>query len=295
MRTDIHTDLACEIAGRAGGRGVSVEEKTEGDMAVTIVKVLDDSGARKIGKPVGTYVTAYSPSLCRNDPEQKRGMSYTIAGQLKALLPQLKKEDTVLVLGLGNSAVTPDALGSKATQRVLVTRHIMQNIPDAVDERARSVCAIAPGVLGVTGLETGEVALGIVENIKPACVIAIDSLAALSLHRVLTTVQIANSGICPGSGLNNPRRELTLQTLGVPVIAVGVPLVVSARSILRDALGGDDQNEELENIIDRSVDDMVVTPKDIDEAVNLAADVVAMGINLAIHDGISYDEFQEIV
>ena len=291
----MHTDLACEIAGRAGGSGISVEEKTHGDMAVTVVKVLDEHGAGKIGKPIGTYVTAYSPSLCRNDPDQKQGMAETIAAQLRALLPKMEKDDTVLVLGLGNSAVTPDALGSKTAQRVLVTRHIMQNVPDAIDERARCVCAIAPGVLGVTGLETGEVALGIVENIRPACMIAIDSLAALSLHRVLTTVQLSDAGICPGSGLNNPRKELTQNTLGVPVIAIGVPLVVSARSILKDALGDAGDDEELSNVIDMTIDDMVVTPKDIDEAVNLAADIVAMGINLALHDGIGYDEFSKIV
>ena len=290
----MHTDLACEIAGRAGGAGVSVEEKTQGGMTVTIVKVLNEKGAGKIGKPVGTYVTAHSPSLCKNEPLLKRDMAQTIAQQLQTLLPQIKKDDTVLVLGLGNSAVTPDALGSKTAQRVLVTRHIMQNIPDAVDDRARCVCAIAPGVLGVTGLETGEVALGIVENIRPACVIAVDSLAALSLHRVLTTVQLSDSGICPGSGLNNPRRELTHKTLGVPVIAVGVPLVVSARSILNDALGAQDDDDELAQALAAHMDDMVVTPKDIDEAVNLAADVVAMGINLAIHDGISYDEFTQL-
>ena len=287
----MHTDLACEIAGRAGGAGVSVEEKTLGDMVVTVVKVMDDVGAKKIGKSVGNYVTAYSPFLCKNDPERKKTMAQTIAVQLKSLLPKLEKDDTVLVLGLGNSAVTPDALGSKTAQNVLVTRHIMQNMPDAVDERVRSVCAIAPGVLGVTGIETGEVALGIVENVRPACVIAVDSLAALSLHRVLTTVQLSDSGICPGSGLNNPRRELTLETLGVPVIAVGVPLVVSARSILKDALGAEDDDDELTQALSAAIDDMVVTPKDIDEAVNLAAEVVAMGINLAVHDGIDYDEF----
>lgn len=292
----VRTDLACELAAGARGAGVSMSTAQERGVELTVVEVVNERGARRIGKPMGTYVTARSDALAGKEPEARRDLAEVIAARLRDMLPELGENETVLVLGLGNSAVTPDALGGKTVAHVLVSRHVVEHLPELVDERVRSVCAIAPGVLGVTGMESGEIALGIVETVRPACVIAIDSLAAMSLGRVLTTVQLADTGICPGSGLNNPRRELTRRTLGVPVIAVGVPLVVSAVGICRDALEGlgggqtDVSDERIADALGGAARDMVVTPKDIDEAVDSAAQTIAMAINMAVHRDISYDE-----
>ncbi len=284
----IHTDLACELSKGASIRGIETEQYTQGQTQITKITVQTPAAAQRIGKPMGHYYTLMHPSLCEKEPELVSDISLLIGQILRELMPPQKKERTVLILGLGNSAITPDALGSKTTQRVLVTRHAIENMPDAIDERLNSVCAIAPGVLGVTGLETGEVAQGIVQHIHPSCVICIDSLAAMSLKRVLTTVQIADTGICPGSGLNNPRRELTEHTLGIPVISVGIPLVVGVQSILNDANAPVPQDDDIWQ-------SMVVTPKDIDEAVTNAACVLGMGINLALQSPLTQEEIASMM
>lgn len=290
-----HTDLAMEVSGGVTrhDQGIQVDERQMGRATLTTVDIVNEKGERQTGKPVGRYVTAYCEDLCVNDPDTDEEISRLLGRLLFEMLPERKKEDTVLVVGLGNRAITPDALGSKVVGNVFVSRHIIENMPDAVDERMTNVCAIAPGVLGVTGVETGEIVLGVVEKVRPACVIAIDSLAARSLTRVLTTVQLSNTGIRPGSGLNNPRKELTAQTLGVPVLAIGVPLVVSAMSICADALeaAGCHMDDRVERALGKQAADMVVTPKEIDEAVDNAAHLIAMGINLALHPEVGYEDF----
>lgn len=292
--TDIYTDLASEIVKKGrGGPGVSLEEQNVGCAKLTIVDVLNIKGASSVGKPIGKYVTVASDRLCANDPETNRELSRIIADQLRPMLPHLDSKRGALVLGLGNSAVTPDALGGKTVKSVYVSRHIIENLPDAVDERASNVAAIAPGVLGVTGIETGEVAAGLVDRLQPACVIAVDSLAAMSTKRLLNTVQLTDTGISPGSGLNNARRELTRRTLGVPVVAIGVPLVVSALAICMDENGDEPQGVNQERRDELA--GLIVTPKEIDEAVGRAAGVIGMAINLAVHDGIEYDEFASLL
>lgn len=272
----MYTDLACEAAPQQTA-GVRWETKSMGHCEATHVEVYSPIGERATGKPMGHYITLQSENLCKNEPATNRQLAQALCDTLRPMIPE--GEGSVLVLGLGNRDVTPDALGAKTVKRLFVSRHILRNIPDAVDERVRDVCALAPGVLGVTGMETGEVALGVVHTIAPKCVICIDSLCALSLTRLLTTLQIADTGICPGSGLNNPRRELTHRTLGVPVLAIGVPLVVSAASLCPDLADSD----------------MVVTPKQIDEAVENAAAIIAAGLNMALHPQIAYEEFADLV
>ncbi|MBE5762153.1 MAG: GPR endopeptidase [Clostridiales bacterium] len=282
-KNDIYTDLASEmIEGGGENKGVRLQEETKDGITITKVEILSEEGAKSIGKPMGKYVTVSSPMLCSGDPQSVKELSIIISNELSQLLPFKGKRAEILVLGLGNSAFSADALGGSCVKNIFVSRHMIENIPDAVDERAGSVAAIAPGVLGVTGIETGEIALGLVEKLKPQCVIAVDSLAAMSSKRLLSTVQITNTGICPGSGLNSKRKELTYATLSVPVIAIGVPMVVSAL-----ALCGKD--------CDNDIADLIVTPKDIDDAVKKAAYVIAMGINLAVHRGISFEEFSSML
>jgi len=160
-----------------------------------------------MGKPKGNYITLEAPGIKDRDPVFEESISEEMAQELKKILP-LHKDSKVLVVGLGNWNITPDALGPKVVDRVMVTRHILELIPDQVDERVRSVCAIAPGVLGITGIETGEIIKGIVEKVKPDVVVAIDALASRRADRIGTTIQIADTGINPGSGIGNKRMEL---------------------------------------------------------------------------------------
>lgn len=284
---NIHTDLACELSQGIRMPGIISEQYEKDGAQITKITIDTPKAALRIGKPIGRYYTLMHHGLCKKQADSENRISLLIGDLIRQLLPQTVNPHTTLVLGLGNSAITPDALGSKTTEKVLVTRHVIENIPEAVDARVKSVCAIAPGVLGVTGLETGEVAQGIVDHVRPGCVICIDSLAAQSVSRLLTTVQIADTGICPGSGLHNPRRELTEKTLGIPVISIGIPLVVGIQSILSDAKADSE-------FTDNSWDKMVVTPTQIDEAVNQAAKIIAKGINFALQPDLSPQELESL-
>jgi spore protease len=215
---------------------------------------------------------------------------------------------------LGNWNVTPDAVGPKVVEKVLVTRHIFEYVPEQVDERMRQICAVAPGVLGITGIETGEIVKGIVDRVKPDLVIAIDALASRKTDRIGNTIQIADTGINPGSGVGNKRMGLTKETLGVPTLAIGVPTVVFAHTIGRDSLemliaefeeqassnnnfaqflnGFDEEHLDrlVGEVLTEGLGDLVVTPKEIDVLIDDAAGIIADGINLAIHNGLSLED-----
>ena len=213
------------------------------------------------------------------------------AAELRRLLPD---EGEVLVVGLGNRYMTADALGSRTVERIFVTRHLEQKGV----RRLRSVSAMAPGVLGITGVETAEMVHGVVERTKPAAVIAVDALAAMDTDRICTTIQVANTGIQPGSGVGNHRAGLTLETLGIPVIAVGIPMVVHASVIARDALkqilcrDSEEEQAELmaEQLTRNLLGEMVVTPRNIDELVLHLADTLALAINAALQSEFTLDE-----
>ncbi len=217
-------------------------------------------------------------------------------------------------MGLGNWNVTPDAVGPKVVDKLLVTRHIFEFVPDQVDDRMRRICAVAPGVLGITGIETGEIVKGIVDKVGPDLVIAIDALASRKTERIGSTIQIADTGISPGSGVGNKRMGLTKETLGVPTLAVGVPTVVYAHTIGRDALemlinefseqaqphsefykmlhSLDERhlNELVGEVLAEGLGDLVVTPKEVDMLIDDVAGIIADGINLAVHNGLSLED-----
>ena len=295
------TDLALE-----SGAGRAARTQTlPGGIERTVVTVADEQMSRELGRPMGTYVTLSCPQRMSIELETRRALSAELGRAIAQMLPEAC--GTVLVTGLGNRSVTPDALGPRTVERVLVTRHMNGCLPDDVAAQLRSVCAAAPGVLGVTGIETAEVLRGMVEHVRPDAVIAVDALAARSSRRICSTIQIADTGITPGSGVGNHRKALTRQTLGIPVIAVGVPMVVYASTIARDAVGylsaadGASQAEEeklaacVERVVSEHLGDLIVTPREVDALVERMAGVVAEGINLALHPELTEREIAQLM
>lgn len=297
------TDLAVEARGGVGRH--SRTERLGSGIERTVVRIDDEKSADELGRPMGTYVTLSCPQMMSIELGTRQALSEELSHTLRAMLP--KDVRTVLVTGLGNRCVTPDALGPRTVERVLVTRHMDGCLPHDVEERMASVCAAAPGVLGVTGLETAEVLRGMVEHAKPDAVIAVDALAARSSQRICSTIQVADTGITPGSGVGNHQKALTRKTLGVPVIAVGVPMVVYASTIARDAMayfgeesGASEADEEklaqcVERVVTERLGDLIVTPREVDALVERMAGIVAEGINLALHPGLSAKEIAQLM
>lgn len=296
MQSGVRTDLAMEAREAAGEiEGVEMEQKKEGKAIVTRVRVNTEQGARVIGKPVGTYITIEQSGLSQ---EKGTALSRCIGTQLAQLLGEAR-QGGALVVGLGNRELTPDSLGPRVTQQVLVTRHLFTQLPELVDGRVQPVSVLAPGVMGSTGMETGEVVQAVVQRVKPGCVVVVDALAARSTGRILNTVQLTDAGVAPGSGVGNHRDALTKESLGVPVVAVGVPMVVHASTILRDALehiAGESGAELNVDTLLRDMDgeNLVVTPVMIDEAVRSVAALLAEGIDLALQPGLSRRELRAL-
>ncbi|MDR1570877.1 MAG: GPR endopeptidase [Oscillospiraceae bacterium] len=302
----VRTDLALESSAlqNASGAlsGIRMTQRVYEDVVETIVDVLDERGAHALGRAIGRYVTLASADMPLPDCQTRTVLVERLRLTLCGMLPA---SGDVLVVGLGNRRVTADSLGPKVVDKMLVTRHMRDQMPPPLKGRLRSVSAVAPGVLGVTGMETAEVVRGIVENIRPAAVIAVDALAARETARICTTLQIADTGIDPGSGIGNHRMALNRETLGVPVIALGVPMVVYAATIARDALSllagdlGFDCEEHasaldalVSRVVAEQLGDMVVTPREVDERVQNIADAIALGVNRALQPQLSNDEFQ---
>lgn len=296
MQSGVRTDLAMEAREAAGEiEGVEMEQKKEGKAIVTRVRVNTEQGARVIGKPIGTYITIEQSGLSQ---EKGTALSRCIGAQLAQLLGEVR-QGGALVVGLGNRELTPDSLGPRVTQQVLVTRHLFTQLPELVDGRVQPVSVLAPGVMGSTGMETGEVVQAVVQRVKPGCVVVVDALAARSTGRILNTVQLTDAGVAPGSGVGNHRDALTKESLGVPVVAVGVPMVVHASTILRDALehiAGESGAELNVDTLLRDMDgeNLVVTPVMIDEAVRSVAALLAEGIDLALQPGLSRRELRAL-
>lgn len=242
----VRTDLAREahdlaLEKRTDGSaipGVRIEEDEDRGIRVSWIWVEDEEGARELGKKPGTYLTLEVPGLRSKDSKLQHRVAARFAKEFGRFLKETGVSDDakVLIVGLGNWNVTADALGPFVVKHIMVTRHLFELIPEQVEEGYRPVSAVSPGVLGITGIETSEIVHGIVEKTRPDLVIAIDSLASRALTRVNTTIQVADSGINPGAGVGNRRKALTKETLGVPVIAVGVPTVVDAVTIVYDTL-----------------------------------------------------------
>ena len=309
----VRTDLALEAREmltkqvREDIPGVLVETSEDEDVLITRVNITTPEAERMMGKAKGSYITLEAPGLrYKNTPLQEKIMNF-LAVELAGMV-NLPRNATVLVVGLGNWNVTPDALGPRATHKIVVTRHLQEMLSPELKGGVRAVCAISPGVLGITGMETAEIIQGIVNNIKPNLVIAIDALAAASSQRVITTIQLANTGIHPGSGVGNKRFGLTQASLGVPVVAIGVPTVVHASTIAMDTintlqehaafgryfksmanLSDQDRQTIVRQVLPDILGDLMVTPKEVDRLIEDIAAVVAGGINQAMHPNIDYE------
>ena len=292
MRTR-RTDLALEareLWQESAGKttklsGVEAREGEREGIPVTTVTILDEEGERALNKPRGSYVTLTLEGVARREEDVFGRAIRAVAAELTGMLEEIPERGLVLVAGLGNRAITPDAIGPKVHEHTLVTRHLVAQMPEHFGA-LRPVASLAAEVLGNTGVESGEVVRAVCERIKPACVIAVDALASRSLERLCRTVQLADTGIHPGSGVGNHRRGLTRETLGVPVIAVGVPTVVDGATLAADLTGA----EELPDL--GAGQDLLVTPKDIDSQVADLAKIIGYGIDLALQPGLGLEELE---
>ena len=306
MYGNIHTDLAMEAReSNSALNGVSEERTDNEHYSVSRIKIDTDEAASALQKSKGLYITIEAPDLVLRESELINAVTEALSAELTGLIDKGGASGTVLVVGLGNRAVTPDALGPKTAEKILVTRHIKQYMPDAIPNGVRSVYAISPGVLGVTGIETMEVIQGIVERSKPSLIIAIDSLSSRRTERIASTIQLCDAGIQPGAGVGNIRSGLDEASLGIPVIAVGVPLVVYASTISRDTigliaselglLGNEEKIKELAaKAISEKTGELIVTPKEIDSLIECTSTILADGINMCLF-GKDYAEVRSLI
>ncbi len=278
----------------------SNEKEISKDIHVYKVTVKNEEGEKAISKPIGNYITIDVKKMKNIQEDEKEKIANTISEELKELIKNLThKKDEILVVGLGNLYSTPDSLGPKVIQNIDVTRHIFKYLPQYISEDDREVSAISPGVLGTTGIETQEILKGIVSNVKPKLILVIDSLASKSIKRISSSVQISDTGIIPGAGVGNKRKELSKDTLGVPVIAIGIPTVVDVATITNDCLElfieklqneaksndylnklkEENNYEEIKEALIPKDFNLIVTPKEIDELIENMTDIVAKGIN----------------
>lgn len=354
---DVRTDLALEAHENASSKGITkqiegVEISTEDTEIVKITRlhVLNEKGERAIGKIPGKYLTLEVPGLRKQDTDLHHAVTKILVKELQSFLEVcgIQADDKCLVIGLGNWNVTPDSLGPKVVENLLVTRHLFELMPQNVDKGYRNVSALSPGVLGITGIETSDIVRAVVQESRPEFVIAIDALASRSLERVNTTIQISDTGIHPGSGIGNKRKAISKDTLHIPVIAIGVPTVVDAVSVANDTidyllahlgrqmkensqpkpksrlladafsplydnapvfteediptkevrqslmgmvgmLEEGEKRQLIKEILQPLGHNLIVTPKEVDSFIEDIGNIVANGINAALHNGITMD------
>ncbi len=308
----IRTDLALETQEKMQEDNIDLkgvrfmEEKIDKNLTVSTVVIETENGARTMGKPKGTYITIEAGNMDEEDEDYHREISIQLANVLKQLIPENKKELSVLVVGLGNRAVTPDALGPRVVDNLYITRHIINEYGTYAfgREKMNRISSIVPGVMAQTGMESMEIVAAVVKETKPDFVIAIDALAARNTKRLNRTIQVTDTGINPGSGVGNHRHGLNEKSLGVPVIAIGVPTVVDAATIVNDtmftlvtamnqstelkrignSLGQLNEMEKYElirELLSPNLNTMFVTPKDIDESVKRLSFTISEGLNIA--------------
>lgn len=309
---NVHTDLALEEKERFESdnveiQGVVVEEvyDEEREIRITRVKIETEKGAKVMGKPVGTYITMEAPDMAVPDEDYHREIAEELAFYMRELLKVEQEDYSVLVVGLGNRQVTPDALGPHVVDNLLITRHIIKEYGKYAmgEEHANLISAIVPGVMAQTGMETLEIIKGVVDEIQPDYVVAIDALAARNSKRLNRTIQITDTGINPGSGVGNHRNGITKDTIGVPVIAIGVPTVVDAATIVNDTMenliaaletsetlkgvgvvlqgyNATEKYELIKELISPHLNGLFVTPKDIDETVKRISYTISEGLNV---------------
>jgi len=290
--------------------GVKVESKNDEIVTTTTVDVLNENGATALSKEIGKYITMEIKDIKYLEEKDKNKIINTLSNEIKNLIGE-DKTKSILVVGLGNIYVTPDSLGPKVVQTVDITRHLINFAKDLVEPDTRSVSALSPGVLGTTGIETSEIITSVCNEVKPDIIIAIDSLASSSINRLGTTIQLSNTGITPGAGVRNKREGINQNTLNVPVIAIGVPTVVDMATITSEAIdkmvdvtkqkieNGDNSvnKEQIEKVINifnddnkynmianvLDTDNFIVTPKEIDDVIQIVSDLISGGINMSIN------------
>ncbi len=295
------TDLAVEArqiwmesaAEAAQLDGVSSQEREREGFPVTAVEVLNEHGAQALGKPTGRYISLELEGLLRREPDAFSRATAAIAAELRALLPD-GEQAPVLVVGLGNRAITPDLLGPLSVDHILVTRHLVEGAPEHFGHY-RPVSAISPGVLASTGLESAEIAAALAGAAKPAIVIVIDALASRSLERVCRTMQISDTGIVPGSGVGNHRSAIDRESLGVPVLSMGVPTVVDGATLALDILAQAGRDDLEPEALGGQGADLFVTPREIDVQVATLAKAIGYGINLAIHPHLTLSDLEMLL
>lgn len=292
--------------------GIEVISDTQDGVITTTVNVLNENGERAVSKKKGKYVTMEITDIQYLDEKEKEKIGHLVAKEVKELIGNNSKQ-SILIVGLGNIAVTPDALGPKVVKSIDITRHLLHYAKELIEENTRSVSAISPGVLGTTGIETFEIVDSVVENIKPDIMIVIDSLASQSIHRIGNTIQLSNTGITPGEGVRNKREALNEEKLGIPVIAIGVPTVVDMATITNEAIDkmidsaksqinefsnknikqqeiskvfeafeADTRYDMIANVL--NTQNYIVTPKEIDGVIELVSHIISSGINLAVQN-----------
>lgn len=298
--------------------GVILEEEEIDGTKISKVRIINEIGSEKLGKPIGNYITLDIPQFTEYDGELMDSVSKVLGKILKELI-KVKKDDRVLVVGLGNWNVTPDALGPKVIEGIMVTRHLSEVMPEVMEENMISVAAISPGVLGTTGIETGEVIKSLVDKIKPSLIICIDALAARRIQRLNKTIQISDTGISPGAGVGNHRKAINEEELGVKVIAVGVPTVVDASTIANDTMDmfldnlineaqeGKEFYNMLKNIDKNAKEvlikemlnpyfgDLIVTPKEVDLIIDSLSKIIANGINIAVQPNMTMEDINKFM
>ncbi len=278
----------------------SEKEEIDDNLSIERVKITNEEGEKAIGKPIGNYITIDIKKLKIAQEEEIKKAADVLSNELKKVVDlHVDKQGETLVVGLGNIYVTPDSLGPKVINEIEVTRHVIKYLPQYVEEGTREISAISPGVLGTTGIETVEILKGIVDNIHPKLIIVIDALASRNIERISSTIQISDTGIVPGAGVGNTRAEISKKTLGIPVIAVGIPTVVETAVLVNDCLdllieklqneakSNDmlnnikeaDNYEEIKEALIPNDYNLIVTPKEIDELIENMKDIVSEGIN----------------
>lgn len=284
--------------------GIIAEEEIINDkLKVTRVNVTNSNGEQAISKPIGSYITVDVKDLKISTEEDIETSAEVLSKELLKILDNhIDKQGEILVVGLGNLYVTPDSLGPKVINDIDVTRHLINYLPQYVEEGTRMVSAISPGVLGTTGIETIEILKGIVENVKPKLVIVIDALASRSIERISSTIQLSDTGIVPGAGVGNTRKEISERTIGIPVISMGIPTVVESAVLVNDCLDlfitklqedaksndylnmlkEQDNYEEIKEALIPNDYNMIVTPKEIDDLIEKMSSIVARGINMSL-------------
>lgn len=281
----VRTDLALEAResiedAESEIRGVRVEESYDEKNEIKVTKVIIETknGSKAMGKPMGNYITLEVPGMVEPDENYHKEISCILAKQLKEILPEPEKEKSVLVVGLGNRDVTADALGPNVADNLYITRHVVREYGKAAynKEQMHMVSSLVPGVMAKTGMETAEIIKGVVIQTKPDVVIVIDALAARSTKRLNRTIQITDTGIHPGSGVGNHRNAITKEFLDVPVIAIGVPTVVDAATIVNDAVKGEVHGNLSE------LNNMFVASKDVDYQIKQISHIICDAVNQAL-------------